>query len=171
MGTFKNRSGLFAILALAGLSPLLADDAAMPLGDLPPAVAGTVKQHWPQGELRRACRDEDDGVVCYEVHLVDQGQLVEVKVWPNGTLHEVERHIGVDDLPATAREMIQAAYPNAKLQIIEKQTRYRDGKSVATDYEIELVTSNKEVEFVVTADGKIRNLDEDDLSDDLLAFE
>jgi hypothetical protein len=171
MGTFKNRSCLFAILALAGLSPLLADDAAMPLGDLPPAVAGVLKQHWPQGELRRACRDEDDGVVCYEVDLVDQGQLVEVKVWPTGELREVERHIDVDDLPATAREMIQAAYPNSKLQIIEKQTRYRDGKAVVTDYEIELVTSNKEVEFVVTADGKIRNLDEDDLADDQLAFE
>jgi hypothetical protein len=92
-------------------------------------------------------------------------------VWPTGELREVERHIDVDDLPATAREMIQAAYPNSKLQIIEKQTRYRDGKAVVTDYEIELVTSNKEVEFVVTADGKIRNLDEDDLADDQLAFE
>ena len=86
--TALRAAALLGVASLAGCET--GNEVDVPIGDLPPAVAGAVLTAYPGATLQEAEREDGKGVTTYDVELMHDGREVEVKVSADGTIVEVD---------------------------------------------------------------------------------
>ncbi len=153
--------GLFASVASAGWFGLFGDDEVkIAVKDLPPAVVQAVQRVFPQGEMKRAEKEEKDKRVSYEIKVVSGEFLYSMETKADGTLLMVEREkrlkkddddgkeIKPADLPESVRAAAAKTFPNGKIKEADCKT-----KSGRTVYEVEVKDNGVEQIVSVSAEG------------------
>lgn len=144
-----------SLLAVAGLlfgSTVRADEEDIPLANLPAKVKDAVKAKFPGGELVKASKEIDDGVVFFEVGIKNKGQTIEVTVNEGGQIVEIEYQIDAKDLPKAVTEALNTKYGALKFEkaedIVKGDKKY---------YEVLIAHANgaRKTEVQIDKDGKI----------------
>ena len=133
-----------------------ADETAIPLDQLPKAVADAAKAKFPGARWREAARETEDGKTVFEVALTQDGRRSDVTFRPDGTLEVVETEVPESDLPDAAARAVKAKYPGAKINLVESVKKGPELKRDVDYFELHLTTADKtSVEIEVDAQGKI----------------
>ena len=161
----KRVAGALAAAGVIGLVTLAADaraqEAEIPLDQLPKAVADAAKAKFPGAEWRGASRETEDGKTVYEVAMTHQGRKMDVTFQEDGTLVLVETEVSEQELPAAVMRAVKDKYPGAKIDLVESVKKGPEVKKEADYYEFHLTTADKKsVEVEVDAKGKIMNTEE-----------
>jgi hypothetical protein len=83
--------GLFASGASAGLFGWFGDDdEKIAVNELPPAVVQAVQRVFPQGEIKRAEKEEEGRETIYEIKVESDEALYSIETTANGSLIQVE---------------------------------------------------------------------------------
>ncbi|MEI8206257.1 MAG: PepSY domain-containing protein [Kiritimatiellales bacterium] len=148
------------------------DDAKIAVKDLPPAVVQAVQRVFPQGEMKRAEKEEKDKRVSYEVKVVSGEFLYSMETKADGTLIMVEREkrlkkhdddgkeIKLADLPESVRAAAAKTFPNGKIKEADCKT-----KSGRTVYEVEVKDNGVEQIVSVSAEGTVLGVTKSDDED------
>src|SRR5947209_20339944 len=70
-----------------------AQEAEIPLNQLPKAVADAAKAKFPGATWREAAKETEDGKTLYEIAMTQKGRKMDVSFEPNGTLVLVETEV------------------------------------------------------------------------------
>jgi hypothetical protein len=102
----------------------LAGATELELDAVPAAVRHTANQAARGGELTSAQLDLDGVAAVYELAGKDaDGADVEVDVYADGTLEEIETVIEAADVPAAVTERLSSALPDFKYETVERSIR------------------------------------------------
>ncbi|MFH1732184.1 MAG: PepSY-like domain-containing protein, partial [Planctomycetota bacterium] len=119
---------------------------------LPAPAANAVKAAFPGATVSEIERENENGVLLYEVELKQNGAEIDVKVMADGTIVEVESKIAAKDLPAAVAKAVEKAAPGATIKEVERKeirAALKAGKVVKLAkpevvYEVEVVKDGKE---------------------------
>ena len=125
-----------------------AEEAKIPVRDLPKAVREAAKAKFPKAEIAGAAREVEGGKTTYEVLFKLKGRSIDVSMAADGTILEIEKEIDADDLPRAVKVALAAKYPKAKIQKIEQVSKGEDGP---VSYEMVVAS-----EVVVDAKGRFK---------------
>ena len=126
------------------------------VSQIPKAVMDALRARFPQAEIRVWTREEEEGVVLYDIEFTQQGRNFEADIIEDGTIHNWEREIGAEDLPQVVKEAVQSKYPAATIKEIMAITAVEAGNEALEGYEIVLDTADgRAVEITVAPDGTI----------------
>ena len=153
------------------------------LDEAPAAVQATIQAEAQGGSIEEIERETENGKTVYEADVIINGQEVEIKVAPDGTLlgkeveddddddnegdddddddDDDEEEVTLDEVPAAVKATILAQAQGGTIEEIERETE--DGQVV---YEAEVEINGKEYEIEVAADGTLLDIEEDDDDDD-----
>ena len=150
-----------AVLFLAAI-PVRADEEKVPLDKVPKAILETVKKRFPKAEIVGASKEEnEDKKIVYEIELKEDGKTTDVTLTPEGAITLIEMQIDAEKLPKAVKETLESKYAKAKIKLIEAVYSVKDGKETLDYYEAHLVLEDKkELEVVLTPDGKIKKTEE-----------
>jgi peptidase YpeB-like protein/putative PepSY-like beta-lactamase-inhibitor len=146
----KCMRGLLTALALVSIGAV-----AQAADNLPAAVSAAVKKAFPAGRILDVERERESGVRYYEVELDVNDNRIEVEVDSEGGIGEVERRVGIDEVPeALAAAILKAVGPKGKVRI-ERHERWgvgRGGRFVKLDkprlfFEVKLTVGGKKREI------------------------
>jgi uncharacterized membrane protein YkoI len=151
------------VLAMAGVLGLLAtatgaraQEAEIPLSELPKAVADAAKAKFPGATWREAAKETEDGKTVYEVAMTHEGHRMDVTFEANGTLVLVETEVAEAELPAAVAKAVKDKYPGAKVDLAESVKKGPELKKTPDYYELHLTTADKKkVEVELDGSGKI----------------
>jgi hypothetical protein len=150
----KGAAAATALLVLAAV--LRAGEEKVALDKLPKAVVDAVKAKFPKGEMKSAAKEVENGKTIYEVTLEESGHKIDASVTEDGKFTSVEKVIDAKDLPKPVAAALEGKYPKATCKVAEEVTEFKDGEAKPVVYEVLLETiDNKQVEVVLTAEGKI----------------
>jgi hypothetical protein len=144
-----------SLLAVAGLlfgSTVWADEEDVPLARLPAKVKDAVKAKFPEGELVKASKEIDEGVVLYEVGIKNKGQTIEVTVNEGGQIVEIEYQIDPKDLPKAVTDALNKKYGALKFEKAEDIVK---GDKKYYEVLIEHANGTRKTEVQIDKDGKI----------------
>ncbi|HKQ76755.1 MAG TPA: hypothetical protein VJ810_23875 [Blastocatellia bacterium] len=65
----------------------------VPINQLPGPVSAAIKDRFPKGQILRAEKDSDNGMVKYEVKVRSNGHVYDIDVTPSGKIIKVERDV------------------------------------------------------------------------------
>jgi len=146
-------------LALATTAP--AQEAEIPLNELPKAVADAAKAKFPGATWREAARETEDGKTLFEIAMTHSGHKMDVSFEANGTLVLVETEVPEAELPAAVAKAVKGKYPGAKIDLAESVKKGPEVKKDVDYYEMHLTTADKKsVEVEVDGQGKIIKTEE-----------
>jgi len=157
----KHMNRLTSLTALAFFTlPLTsnADEDKITREQLPQAVVKAVESKFPQGKLKEATKETEEGKTTYEVDLQVDDQNIEVTLGEDGMIQEIEKEIPVSGLPKAVSDAVKAKYANAAFKEAEEVI-----KGEATSFEILISSEGVMREFKLAVDGKIL---EDKVEDD-----
>jgi hypothetical protein len=136
--------------------------------DLPEAAAKAVKEAFPKATIDEVEKNDEDGLILYDVELKDGDVAMDVEVAADGTLIKMSTEVAIKDVPAAAAQAIQKAAEGATIKEIEKAEiraeLKKDARGAAsivkldkprTVYEVELVKGDLKGEIEVAADGTV----------------
>jgi hypothetical protein len=133
-----------------------ADEHSVSLDKLPKAVTDAVKKLFPEAEMLRASREDEDVEMEYEVIVKESGKQIEISVEADGEIEEMEKEIDLKDLPKRVTETLEKKYPKAVHKSAQAVFEIEDGKEELEFYEMQLKTSDiQKVEVKIKADGTI----------------
>ncbi len=140
-----------------------AQEEQVTLDQVPPAVKATILSEAAGAEIKEIERETKGGRTIYEAEFLVNGEEVEIKVAPDGTLlgREVEREeddeddIAIGQVPEPARTALITLAGNAQITRAERERE--DGILV---YEAAWVTNGTKHEAAVTADGTLIETEE-----------
>lgn len=118
---------------------------------MPAKVAETIKREFPSARVTGVGREEENGVMYYEVNLRDRGRRVEVEVTADGAIGEIEAYPRVEDLPKDVRAIVAKATKGAlrvRIERHERRGRARNGTFVplptpTVSYEVRYVLGGR----------------------------
>jgi hypothetical protein len=152
-------AGAFGLFAMA--AGARAQEAEVPLNQLPKAVADAARAKFPGARWREASKETEDGKTVYEVAMTHQGRKKDVTFQENGTLVLVETEVPEAELPPAVARAVKDKYPGAKVDLVESVARGPEVKTTADYYEFHLTTADKKsVEAEVDSQGKIVKTEE-----------
>lgn len=164
------RKATVTIIALGFAAMLTLVARAAPEGEeevtldqVPAAVKATILKEAAGGKITEIERETKKGKTIYEAEFILDGDEIEIKVAPDGTLlsREVEHEgdddddISLDQMPGPARAALLKLAAGAK--IIEAEREREHGTVV---YEAEWIVNGTEHEAKVTADGALIETEE-----------
>ena len=146
------RPGLWTLVCVGLCTSLTAraDEEKVPLDKVPPAVTKAVKAKFPNGTLKQAEKEVEDGKTVYEIGLEDGGRKLDVSVNEQGTILAIEKQIAESELPKPVKDAVKAKYPNATIKKAEEIT-----KDTTKSFEVILAVGDKQREVVLDPAGKI----------------
>lgn len=148
------------LLALTGMAT--ADEAKIPLKDVPTAVLDAVKARLPGAELTAAAKETEDGKTIFEITLKDKGRNIDVAVTAAGKILEVETEVSPRDLPRAVASAIKSRYPKATIKKAEEIVEFEDGEEEKS-FEVLLDTgAKKSQEVKLSPAGKFLKDEGDD---------
>jgi uncharacterized membrane protein YkoI len=140
-----------------------ADEEEVALEQVPAAVRATILKESAGGRITEIERETTNGKTVYEAEFVLNGDEIEIKVAPDGTLlgREVEQEgddeddLTIDQMPEPARGVLLKLAGGAKIVKAEREKEH--GVLV---YEAEWVVNGTKHEAAVTADGTLIETEE-----------
>ena len=144
---------------LAGLLVLVSAGQAQEKKDgekIPKKVMDTLKAKFPKAEIDKWTKEKEGNDVVYDIEFKQAGRRFEADIKEDGTLVNWEREVKASDVPEAAKKAVDKRYPKSTWKVVMEVIDVKDGKDTPGGFEITLDTADKkEVEVVVTADGKI----------------
>ena len=121
---------------------------SLDLTETPITVQKAIKQQIGTGRLGEIEQTEKGKEVTYEVKGFWNGHRRSLSVAPNGQINSVQ--VALDETPAAVQKKIQERAGFGTILRIDRTTQ---GDNV--DYDVEVKTDGKRVDFTVGADGKV----------------
>jgi hypothetical protein len=150
------------ILGALGLTAARAQEAEIPVNQLPKAVADAAKAKFPGAQWRGASRESENGKTIYEIEMTHEGRKMDVSFLGDGTLDLVETEVPEAELPAAVSRPVKDKYPGARINLAESVRKGPALKKEVDYYELHLTTTDKKsVEVEVDGKGKILKTEED----------
>jgi uncharacterized membrane protein YkoI len=125
---------------------LVASEKKIDKKDLPAPVQQAVEHELQGGTVKGYAKETEHGKTFYEVETTKDGHSRDLLFDPAGKLVEVEEEVGIDSLPAAAKQALSTGH--GKLTRVEAVT-----ENGTTFYEGHF-KGGKASEVKVTADGK-----------------
>jgi hypothetical protein len=126
------------------------------LARVPKPVLAAVRSRFPEGKLRGAARETEEGRMTYEVTLTERGRSIDVTVNPQGALELIERQLLATELPPPVHQTLRAKYPHSSYRIIEEVITVAQGTETLSYYELLIAKADKtRVEVQIAADGRV----------------
>src|SRR5437899_11976981 len=154
------RLGWVAAAVAAGLVLAVAATQAEDKVDpdkIPKVVMDTLKSKFPKPEITKCTKEKEGGAVVYDIEFKQDGRKCEADIKEDGTMLNFEKEIALKDLPEAITKAVEKKYPKSTLKEAMEVTEIKDKKEVMDGYEINLQTADKkDVEVVVSPDGKIK---------------
>jgi uncharacterized membrane protein YkoI len=169
---------LMAVVCLALCIGAVATKQAMDgetevsIEEVPAAVKATIDAEAEAGTIEEIEMETENGQTVYEADVIIDGQEIEIRVAPDGTLlgketeddegdddDEDEEEVSLDDVPEAVKETILREAGDAEIEELVKETE--DGQTV---YEAEFKANGQEIEIEVAEDGALleREIEDDD---------
>lgn len=143
-----------ASVAIIGLPLVGTSQEQIDVSKLPPKVADAVNARFPGATITQATKENENGVVIYDIEMTRDGKKHEMDCKEDGTLVDIQNEIPVQDLPAAATKAIKAKYPNctikeaAEILVVTGKQEVRDHFEVLID-----TPDKKDLELTVSLDG------------------
>ena len=147
--TFK-RATLIAIGLLLTSVCASAQESKIKEKDVPQAVIAAFKSAYPNATVRGYAKEKENGKLFYEIESKDGTTMRDLLYNPDGSIAEIEETVAAADLPAAARQAIQAKYPKAVVSRAEKTTQ---GNKI--EYEVSARRGKQRINLSFDADGKL----------------
>ncbi|MFH1313490.1 MAG: PepSY-like domain-containing protein [Candidatus Eisenbacteria bacterium] len=126
------------------------------LDTIPRVVMDGLTARFPNAEIQKWTREEEDDIFLYDIEFKQDGWKLEADIKEDGSIHNWEKAIKMEDLPEAIKKIVEAKYPKSTIKEIMEVTLVADGKDALEGYEIVLESAGmKEVEVMVAPDGKI----------------
>ena len=158
----RGGAGRVSAALLAGLLVLVSAGHAQEKKDkpdtdkIPKKVLDTLKAKFPKAEIDKWTKEKEGNDVVYDIEFKQEGRRFEADIKEDGTLVNWEREVPAKDLPEVAKKAVEKKYPRSTMRVIMEVIDVQDGKDTPGGFEVTLETADKkEVEVVVSADGKI----------------
>ena len=132
------------VVVAAGLG-VFAQDKAMKLTNLPPAVQKAVQEQTKGATLVGLSEERENGTVMYEAETKLNGRTRDLLFDRDGALVEVEEELAVEALPAAVQSALATHGRVLKVESVTK------GSTVT--YEAQVEKNHKKSEVVVDAKG------------------
>lgn len=95
---------------------------------------------------------EADGSFVYEIQgTVEGGRKVEVDIYPDGRIEEIEIEFEIDDVPGAVMKAVEKAYPGFKPEFIEAS---HSRSMQVVGYEFVGMAGENKIDIEVSADGR-----------------
>jgi uncharacterized membrane protein YkoI len=138
-----------------------AQEAEIPLDQVPKAVADSAKAKFPGAKWREAAKETEEGKTLYELAITHEAHKMDVTFQSDGTLVLVETEVPEADLPAAVSKAVKGKYPGAKIDLVESVKKGPEVEKEVDYYEFHLMTADKKsVEVEVDSKGKILKTEE-----------
>src|SRR5688572_27081850 len=126
--------------------------------DLPESVAALVRKVFPEADVTRVNRDEDDGEVEYDIRLKSRadGRSLFVEVRSEAGVTEIEEETRPDELPPKVRKALEKAFPRARIDSARKRSDIR------VSYDIDIQGKGGRREVSISPRGRILEVEERD---------
>jgi uncharacterized membrane protein YkoI len=139
------------------------DEEDVTLDQVPAAVKATILRESAGGRITEIERETKNGKTVYEAEFLLNGQEIEIKIAPDGTVigreiegaEDDEDDLTIDQVPGPARAALLRLADGAK--IVEAEREMEHGVPV---YEAEWIKNGTRHEAAVTADGTLIELEE-----------
>lgn len=156
----RRTAGWMAVVGVLGASGLAsgarAQEAEIPLDQVPKAVMDAAKAKFPGAMIKEAAKETEGGKTTYELEMSINNRNVDASFEANGTLVAVESSLPESEVPAAASKAVKDKYPGAKVDLVESVKKGPELKREADYYEFHLTTADKKsLEVEVDAKGKI----------------
>lgn len=130
---------------------------------IPQKVLDALNAKFPDPGITKWTKEEEGEIVIYDFEFTQNGHKFEADIKEDGTIHNWEKAIAVEDLPAIVQDAVNEKYPNAVLKEIMEITAVKEGEDQLGGYEIVFETlDKKEIEITLTPDGNIIEEDSGD---------
>ena len=140
-----------SLAALAiGASSVWAGEKEIEIEQLPAPVLAAAKTACPDGVIKEAAKEKEDGVVAYEVEMMVGNMGCDLKIAPDGTLLEKEQQVAVKDLP----QKVAGTLKSFAEATVQKAERVQE-KDEAAFYEINVVMNGQAMELKINEAGQI----------------
>jgi hypothetical protein len=144
---------------LAGLLVLVSAGQAQEKKDsdkIPKKVMDALKAKFPKAQIDKWTKEKEGNDVVYDIEFKQDGRRFEADIKEDGTLVNWEREVKASDVPEAAKKAVDKKYPKSTWKVVMEVIDVKDGKDTPGGFEVTLETADKkEVEVVVSADGKI----------------
>jgi len=124
--------------------------------ELPPAIAKIVAMTFPDAEIRRVEREEDDGEEEFEIRLKSKsdGRELFVEIRTDSGVTRLREEIKSGELPPKIRKALNKSFPTTKITKVEKSSEIR------MVYEIDIESDDRRREVTISPKGKILDVEE-----------
>ena len=189
----RKHMGLIGLLVAAGLALCIGavatqqtaeEEKEVSIDQVPAAVKAAILAQAGTGTIEEVELGNENGQVIYEADVIIDGQEVEIKVTPDGTLlgkegddegddeddaeeaddddDEHEEQVSLADVPEAVKAAIMKEAGGAEIKEIEKETE--GGRTI---YSAEVIIADRKVDFEIAPDGallgkEVENEDDDD---------
>ncbi len=149
-------------LSVRAAGPLRPQGQA-PAAQIPRAVMETVKARFPRAVIETWTREQERGVVIYDIEFRQDGRKLEADIRQDGSLVNWEEAVAASELPAEVTKAVETKYPRSTIKEAMRITAVTNGKETVEGYEVVVETAEKKtVEVTVAPDGRI--LEESEVS-------
>ena len=149
---------LIALVACAGVHEH--GSSTLSIADVPDNVRHTLDARFPSASVSSVAREHEHGTTVYDFELRQSGRKYEADVAENGTLLEVEKEVGIHDVPESVLHAAQAKYHGAIVRDVMEVDVVNGTEERPDHYEVVLVVGSETHEVNVSLDGK--SVDEED---------
>ena len=108
----------FSLLACAGVTAM-AQERAVRMKDLPPAVRATVQEQSKGARVRGLSRETQNGKTIYEAELFVSGHNKDLLIDAGGKVFEVEEQIALSALPPVVKAELLKQAGKGRILIVE----------------------------------------------------
>lgn len=132
------------------------EKAELDLDEIPQAVMDSLMAKFPEAEIQKWTKEQEEDVVIYDMEFKQGDQKFEADIKEDGFIHNWEKEIKPEDLPEAVQMTVKEKYPEASIKEIMEINMVKEGKDVLEGYEVVLETAEmEEVEITVAPDGKV----------------
>ena len=126
--------------------------------DVPESIMALVRKVFPDADITRVNRDEDDGETEYDIRLKNRadGRDLFVEVRTDAGVTEIEEETRVDELPPKVRKALEKAFPRARLSGAQKRSDIR------VSYHVDIHGKGGRREVTLSPRGRILEVEERD---------
>jgi len=121
---------------------------------------------FPQAKIHQWTREQEGDILVYDIEFEQEGLKFEADIKENGSIHNWEKAIEVNDLPDAVKMAADKKYPNSTIKEIMEITEVQGKDENLEGYEVVLETAQKrEIEITIAPDGKILEDSEENKSE------
>jgi hypothetical protein len=147
---------VFVGILLTQLSACTKEEDKLELDKIPEKVMTTLNTKFPGVKINEWEKEEEDGFIVYDIEFEQDGHKLEADIKLDGSIHNWEKQVGIEDLPAIVKKAVAEKYPDAVPTEIMEIMVVKGGEDVLEGYEVVFESAaEKEFEILVAPDGEI----------------